>query len=537
MPLFYRSFYQRGWLALAWVGLLAGGCARRNYFLPDSRVGATATAPLPATTDSVRVAAGRHYSQHSDLYYLFLGRHYRPVWAAPVTVPVLRLATVVPGGLRPGKAGGGFQSISMTLEGKQDREYALRALDKDPAKTLPKVLRATFLLNVVRDATSAANPYAALTVPPLARAAGVPHTRPQLVYVRPDETGLGPGSERFQGKVALLEEKYEELASRTPDLAGATNFVGGETVLKKTYYQPAGYLDQPAFLRARLLDLLLGDWDRHERQWDWAAFPEANSRTRYQPIPKDRDQVYFRFDDGLVPWLASRRFIAPQFHTFRASYGYLPGLIYQAEFIDRRGLSQLKRADFQRIAADLQRRLPDSVIERAMRRLPPAVFALEGARLGGALKTRRQHLPRAADEFYQLLAREPNLGGSAQAERFVVRRFADSTTVQVFSSARHAPTTADTLRFRRTYFTAETRTLLLDGLDGDDIFDVTTTGGGRPIRLRLYGGTGQDQLLRQGNARHLRLYPDEASDLTAAQSERPYLSRRRHTPAERTAEN
>ncbi|MDO7852105.1 hypothetical protein [Hymenobacter convexus] len=535
MPFFCRSSYQRGWVALACLGLLAGGCARRNYFLPDSRV--DATAPLPPTADSVRVAAGRHYSHHSGVYYLFMGRHYRPVWAAPVTVPLLRLATAVPGGLRPGKAGGGYQSISMTLEGKKDREYALRALDKDPSKTLPKVLRPTFLLNVVRDATSAANPYGALTVPPLAQAAGVPHTRPRLVYVRPDETGLGPGSERFRGKVALLEEKYEELASRTPDLAGATNFVGGENVLKKIYYQPAGYLDQPAFLRARLLDIWLGDWDRHERQWDWAAFPAASGRTRYQPIPKDRDQVYFRFDDGLVPWLAARRFIAPQFHTFRAEYGYLPGLVYQAEFIDQRGLMQLKRADFQRIAADLQRRLPDSLIERAMHRLPPAVYALEGARLGAALQTRRQHLPQVADAYYLLLAREPNLGGSAQAERYVVQRFADSTTVRVFSSALHPPTAADTLRFQRTFFTAETRTLTLDGLDGDDIFEVTTTGPGRPIRLRLYGGAGHDQLLHQGSARRLRLYPDEASDLTAAKSDHPYLSRRRHSPADRTPEN
>jgi hypothetical protein len=516
------------------VGLAATSCSSRNFFQADARVGPGSTAALPPAADSVLATAGRQYNKHSRVYHWFWGRHYREVWAEPVTVPVLRLATAVPGGLKAGKPGGGYQSISMTLEGRQKREYALRALEKEPYKTLPKVLRPTFVLNAVRDATSAAMPYGALTVPPLAQAAGVPHTRPRLVYVRPDENGLGTMSERFRGKLALLEEKYEELASATPDLAGVTNFVGGETVLKKVYFHPAYYFDQPAFLRARLLDILIGDWDRHERQWDWATFPEKNGQVRFQPIPKDRDQVYFRFDDGLVPWLASRRFIAPQFHTFREHYGYLPGLVYQAEFIDQRSLSQLTRADFQRMAADLQRRLPDSLIDRAMHYLPPAVFALEGVRLGNYLKVRRQLLPQAAEAYYLELAHEPNLGGTAVAERFVVQRYPDSTTVRVFSSTRHAPTANDSLRFRRTYFTAETRTLVLDGLGGDDIFDVTTAGNGRPIRLHLYGGEGQNQLLQQGSARRVKLFAQESSRLTAASKQQePYLSRRRHTPPER----
>ena len=520
--------------ALLGVGLAATGCTRRNFFQADARVGPGSAEVLPPTADSVLATAGRQYSKHSGVYYWFWGRHYRQVWAAPAKVPVLKLATAAPGGLKPGKPGGGYQSISMTLEGRQEREYALRALDKEPYKTLPKVLRPTFVLNAVRDATSAAMPYGAITVPVLAQAAGVPHTRPRLVYVRPDENGLGSMSERFRGKMALLEEKYEEIASATPDLAGVTNFVGGETVLKKVYYHPAYYFDQPAFLRARLLDILLGDWDRHERQWDWATFPEANGQVRFQPIPKDRDQVYFRFDDGLVPWLASRPFIAPQFHTFREHYGHFPGLIYQAEFIDQRALSQLSRADFQRIAADLQRRLPDSIIERAMHRLPPAVFALEGVRIGNYLKARRQKLPQAADAYYLEMAREPNLGGSALADRFVVQRYPDSTTVRVFSSTRHTPTANDSLRFRRTYFTSETRSIVLDGLGGDDIFDVTTTDPSHTIDLRLYGGEGHNQLLRQGSDRRLKLYAQENSDLTAAsRQQEPYLSRRRHTPAER----
>ncbi|MCI1187635.1 hypothetical protein MON38_09400 [Hymenobacter sp. DH14] len=534
MPLFHLFQARCRWHLLAALGLsLAGSsCARRHYFQPDARVGAGSAQPLPTTADSVLATAGRHYNRHSKFYRFFLGRHYRRVWAAPVTVPVLDLATAAPGGLRPGKAGGGYQSISMTLEGRQGREYALRALDKEPSKTLPKVIRPTFVLNVVRDATSAAIPYGALTVPPLARAAGVPHTRPRIVYVRADETGLGESSARFQGKLALLEEKYDAIASRTPDLAGAADFDGGETMLKQVYRHPAHYIDQPAFLRARLLDVWLGDWDRHEGQWSWAEFREPGGRVRYVGIPKDRDQVYFRFDDGVIPWLAARRFIAPQFQTFRNEYNSIAGLVKQARFIDQRGLSLMTRSDFARTAQDLQRRLPDSVIERALRRLPPTVYALEGRRLGEALKARRATLPRAAEAFYRTLARQPELGGTAQAERFVVHRFADSTTVQIFMVAKQTRPAGDSLRFRRTYFRQETRAISLDGLGGDDVFEITTTTGARPMRLLLYGGEGHDQLRLSGSGRQLKRY-DDASDLTAVGTPPTHRPHKRHRPYDR----
>ena len=517
-------------LALA-LGLPGSGCVNHHFFQADARVGPDSTVALPAAADSVRAVAGRQYRQHSAPYQWLLGRHYRQVWAAPVAAPVFYLATAVPGGLRPGRVGGGYQSISMTLNGRHGREYALRALDKEPNKTLPLWLRHTFVVNVVRDATSAAIPYGALTVPPLAAAAGVPHTSPRLVYIRPDETGLGEMSERFRGKLALLEEKFSVRAAATPDLAGVDHFVGGEKMLQTVYTHPSYYIDQPAFLRARLLDVWLGDWDRHEGQWSWAAYDEPGGQVRYQAIPKDRDQVYFRFDDGLIPWLAARRFIAPQFQTFRARYDNVGGLVYQARFIDQRGLSALPRANFQRMARDLQARLTDSVIDRALHQLPPAVYALEGPHLAAALRARREALPSAAESFYRSLAHEPNLGGTAEPERFVVRRYPDSTTVRVYSSALAHRPGPDSLRFQRTYLSAETQSLTLDGLGGDDVFEVATQGRS-PMHLHLYGGAGHDQLRLQGSSRRIHLF-DEASDLTAAGVHRPALPRKKRRPYDR----
>lgn len=476
-------FFYKTIIALA-LGLLLAACARKNYGLADARPPAEAGQPLPPGIDSVRnLAAGWHYNQHGGVFCAFFGRHYRRVWAAPVTAPVFNLTTAAPGGqpLRPGKPGGGYQSITLTLNAPTGREFTLRTLDKDPRKTLPLLLRRTFLLNAVRDATSAANPYAALVVPPLAEAAGLTVGHPRLVYVRPDETALGTNSARFQGKLALLEEKFEGQANLIPALAGASALINTKAMLGKLEESPVYQVNQAAFLRARLLDIWLGDWDRHARQWEWAAYPGSRpGSVRYRPIPKDRDQVFYRFD-GALPWLVSRPFIAPKFQTFEPRYGNVRGLVKQARHLDQQCLSQLTRADFTRAAARLQACWPDTLIERAMRRFPPAVYALEGHRTAVALRQRRTDLPAAADQFYRILARNVEVSGSNRAEHFVVQRWADSVAVSVYDSSGRA----SSRRYSRTFRPAETRQIKLQGLGGNDTFTLTDMSPARNRRICL----------------------------------------------------
>jgi hypothetical protein len=470
--------------------------------------------------DSARVTAGRHY-QRGGVQNVFFGPHYRRVWATPVTLPVLDLARAVPGGLKPGKMGGGFQSTSMTMLGANGRTYALRTLDKDPYKTLPKVLRKSFLLNIVRDATSAANPYGAFTVPPLAAAAGVYHTTPRPFYVRQEETGLGANSPLFQGKVVMLEEKFDGRANLTPAFGPADDLRDSDQMLRARYQQPFHQIDQQAFARARLLDLWLGDWDRHEGQWQWAVY-QKDGRTRYHPIPKDRDQVYYRFDDGLIPWLASRRWAVRKFRTFKPRYEDIGGLAKNARFIDERALAEVSQEQFQLLARDLQQRLSDDVIETALRRLPPEVYALEGPRTAAALRARRAALPTAAQQFYQNLARRVTVAGTDQAERFVVQRLTDSTTLV---SVYHLPedeekARPDSLLYRRLFRVSETKRIVLHGLDGEDEFELSGEVG-RGIRVDIFGGPDEDKVtdtsrVRRGGKK--AVYYDTKSGNTFADS-------------------
>ncbi|MCA8830132.1 hypothetical protein [Hymenobacter pini] len=480
--------------------LFSAACSRDTYFQPDARV--AYSSPLPANADSALVTAGRHY-RRGPLGRFFLGRHYRSTWAQPVMLPVFNPQTAVSGGLKFGKIGGGFQTTSMTLVGANGRNYALRSLDKDPYRTLPKVLRQGFILTTVRDATSAGMPYGAFVVPPLADAAGVPHTAPRAYYVRSDEDGLGPASERFRGKVVLLEEKYEGKQNIAGPVAGAVDLEESEDVLAERYASAKHRLDGEAYVRARLLDLWLGDWDRHEGQWSWAAYEQPGGRTLWKPVPQDRDQVFFRFDDGVISWLASR--LVAKFRTFRPHFESVEGYTRNAAFIDERALAAVPRTTYLRTAQDLQQRLTDTVIEQAVRQgLPPEVFKLEGPRMIQTLKARRAELPGVAGTFYQLKARQVLVAGTDAAERFVVQRVADTATVvSVYSLPLNLKNPTASLLYQRTFNPADTKTVLLHGLQGKDEFVVSGQVRKSPF-IDIYGGPDEDTVQDSSRVAGLR---------------------------------
>ena len=492
---------------------LATGCARRHFFQADARLDATA-APTrrPATSDSVWAVAGRQYNRHGKAYHLLMGPHHRAIWAAPVRVPVLKLASAVPeaGPLTATKLGGGFQSTSLTLVGADGRPYVIRSLDKDPSRIMPKRLQKTFLSNGLRDGTSAGNPYGALVVPTLSQELGVPHTHPRIFYVPLDANNLGSAeaNERLRGKLVLLEEKYDGAQVRSPLLPQARKFISDESMRKHLYADPRNRPDQLALLRARLLDVLIGDWDRHAGQWQWGELPNPArpGGTLFVAVPKDRDQAFFRMSDGAVPWLMTRRFLVRHLVTFKHDFHDVTALTGQGRYVDQRGLNALTRRDFAEAARYAQAHLPDSALARAVRHLPPAVYALEGPRLLRDLQNRRDQLTGLAQTYYELKAERPVVAGTELPDHFVVARTPDSTTVRVYNRTLGA----DSLFYQRTFYTHETKRLTLEGLGAADKFDLT----GHGLKIVVHAGAGED-VLHATSHRRLRYEPESNGTLNA----------------------
>lgn len=468
--------------------IATSGCARKNFFANTPVTDPAVYKQLqeaPSTIDSVTVQAGKHYNR-GFLHRLLWGSHYRKVWNAPVTVPVFDMSQTK-GPLKVEKLGGGFQTTSLTLADSSGFTYALRSLDKDPVSVVPKGWRKTFVANVLRDQTSAINPYAALVVPPLAEAAGIPHSKPKLVYVKPNDKSFGEHTELFSDKLMMIEEKYNDDRTLTPMLGNAVDIVGSGKVLKNRFGDDDHSIDQLAFAKARLLDLLINDWDRHEGQWEWAKYEEGEENI-YRPIPKDRDNAFFLFQNGFFPWLFSQNWAIRKFESFDEDFNDVKALTVNSEFIDQRALSQVTRQQFDSLARQLQTEITDAVIEEAVRQLPPAVYEIEGAATARKLKSRRDQLPKAAEEFYKILAKEVLVIGNDKEDRFVVKRLSDrETEVTVYRKS------DDKVTFHRVFYTPETEQINLIGLAEDDEFEISGKVS-KGILIVIVGGRGEDEI-------------------------------------------
>jgi hypothetical protein len=133
-----------------------------------------------------------------------MGSNYRNEWLTPVKAPVINLSTEK-GGLKPVKLGGGKQSKTLRMEDPSGRQYSLRLIEKFiTSKTLPADLQSQAAEDLVADGVSASYPYAALSIPVLSEAAGVPYNKVKLVYI-PDDPILGEFRNDFKNRLAYLK--------------------------------------------------------------------------------------------------------------------------------------------------------------------------------------------------------------------------------------------------------------------------------------------------------------------------------------------
>lgn len=436
-----------------------------------------ATPELPTV---VRTAGGPNDA--NAVHELLFGRDYRDLWALPLRVEVLDLHAFA-GGLQPVRAVGGGQSLGLALDGADGRSYTFRGLEKNNARSLPADLRETIIGNIAQDQVVAMHPGASLAAGPLLRAAGVLHADARLVSM-PDDPALGEFRGDFAGSLGVIQE-FPRARPGHPAFAGAMEIVDGAELLERLASPGEPGVDARAFLRARLMDLFLGDWDRHLDQWRWALLP---GRTGWQPIPEDRDFAFSRFE-GLV--LAVARNWAPRWVKFGDEYPGIHGLTWQAWPLDRVLLSGLEKDVWDEVAADLVQRLDDGVIDAAVHHLPLEYQRADGGRLAHALRRRRDALGKAAERFYRHLAEEVRVEGTDGPDRAEAVALPDGGVEVTVSAAAASGAPAGPPWFRRRFRPGETREVRLVLRGGDDAFVAR----GRPrVFVRVVGGEGDDVL-------------------------------------------
>ena len=297
------------------------------------------------------------------------GSDYRDLWTTPIEVEVLDLDRVG-GGLTPLRTGGFGQSISLHFTGEDGRRYTVRSLDKDPTKRIWDELKDTIADDLLQDLIGSLLPTGALVTDPLMEAAGILHSKHTLVVI-PDDPRLGEYREEFAGLIGTLQEHPSEGVDDAPGFAGSRKISGTEKLWKHLEKSPCNRVDARAYLKAKLMDFLIGDKDRHFGQWRWARFPDEDCFT-WVVIPEDRDQAFIDFD-GFAMAVARRGL--PRQIKFGARYPSLVGLSTTGWEMDREYLVELDKAAWDSVVTEFRRNLPDPVIEDAVREAPAALLS------------------------------------------------------------------------------------------------------------------------------------------------------------------
>ena len=437
---------------------------------------------LPARADcqTTRARTQRQYDA-GWLHRTLLGDLNRDLWALEVEVPLLDLRTYA-SGLTPVERGGGLQTASLRLMGGDGQRYTFRSIDKDVSLSLDPLLSESIFASVRQDYIGALFPLSAMVVAPLLEAADVLHADPELV-VMPNDPSLGEFLEDYGGLLGWIEVRPDEGPDGTPGFAGSSRVVNSDTFRDRLEGNPENQVDATGYLRARLMDLFVGDWDRHPDQWRWAAFEEGDS-ILWEPIPRDRDWALSNMD-GLVYRLA--RPLLPHYLGFSDEYQSVFGATWSGRALDRQLLSELERTDWEETAADLRCRLSDQVIRSAVRALPESYQTAVGDELERALVSRRDRLYAAAMEFYGLLAGWVDVLATDQDEIARFDRNADGAVTLTISE--DGPDAA--AYFVRRFDPADTKEIRLFMRGGRDVVRVQGSGAAE-ITLRLIGGGNDD---------------------------------------------
>lgn len=350
--------------------------------------------------DSVVVIASTHY-QGSGLKQLMQGENYRKAWTTPLKVPVIYLDTLF-GGMRIVKEGGGTQTHSLRLKNPQGILYSLRSVDKDPSTHVPPIARSLGLDNIITDAISAAHPYGALLAASLSDAAGILHTHPRVVYV-PEQEFLGEFKEKYGNRLFLLEYETESEENWTT-LEDVFSIIETDDLqeLKMSLGEQLS-IDRQAFVRARLFDLLIGDWDRHAKQWGW-VIQKKGEHYKALPLPGDRDNAFFKIGGVIPTILIHSRSIDPKIKSLKKELPYLSSQVYA---VDNYFLHNTPRKIFLEEAENLQHLLTDQAIDQALKVWPEELRVLDGEAIAIKLKARRDELRKYAREFHQAISEEP----------------------------------------------------------------------------------------------------------------------------------
>ncbi len=424
------------------------------------------------------------------------GERYRDYYSEKVKVPTVNLDTIF-GGLTPKRKGGGHQSVSLILINKKGEEYVMRAMHKSATKYLQAVafqnqyvgkeLDETFSEELILDVFTGSYPYAPFTIASLSDAIEVYHPNPVLYYI-PKQNALRGYNDEYGDELYMIEERVTSGHGDMESFGFANKIISTDDLLKKLRKSTKYSVDQSAFIRARLFDMVIGDWDRHEDQWRWAEFKGEGKSIVYKPIPRDRDQAFSIMGDGFLMSVLTS--ITPSLHMLKSYDDELKkpkGFNLGPYPLDMALVNGTEKSLWDAEVSYIQSHLTEEEIDKAFNNFPPEVMDETIDEIKRKLMGRISKLQQISDSYYNEIQKYSIVKGTDKKDWFEIKRLLNGETQVVGYKDEERKQEF----YNSTFNYKITKELLIFGLDDDDYFEVSGDGN-KLIHITIVGGQNND---------------------------------------------
>ncbi|MDP9962199.1 metallophosphoesterase [Chryseobacterium lathyri] len=447
-------------------------------------------------------------TRKGPVYRWLWGEHYRKYYGIPIEAPTADLASLN-GGFIPFREGGGNQSNSLRLKAADGQEFVMRGVKKSAVRFLNNMafkkstfgneLNNTFPEKFLLDFYTTSHPFTPFSVGNMADKLGIFHSNPKLYYI-PKQYTLGEYNKNYGDEMYMIEERFSADPKTLASLDNAKDIVSTDDVLKNFTKNYKYSVDRESYIRARIFDMLIGDWDRHSDQWKWAEYQDGD-KVVYKPIPKDRDQAFSRYDGAAFKLIMNVPAIR-HMKTFKEEIKNVKWMNMEPYPLDLIFLKGATQEEWTAQAKYIQEHLTDADIDDAFVNLPKEVKDETIADIQRKLKVRKTKLQDYAAQYYDVLQEKVPLAGTVNPDKFVITKTANSINVKQYKLDKNKENPE--LVFEKTYEDSKTKELWIYGLEDDDIYEVS--GDGRPkTNIRLIGGYNHD-IYNIADGKGVRIY-------------------------------
>jgi len=408
------------------------------------------------------------------LHKSLFGSQWRDLWTTPISIPILDLNSFQ-GGLTPRFYGQNFESPFLKFIGNDERYWKFTPINKDILELLPDALQITFVENILEDQVSSVNPFAKIISSELLNAVGFDLPIP-IFIVLPEDEALN----KFSGQVGFLEScnnPYEE--KEINKIAELFNSIENENNTK---------VDSKEFLKIRLMNILLGNWDRNINKWNWDKIEKQNIYN-WEPSPNNSDQALAKFG-GLLPYSVS--FIFPELTSFNDNLAHARNYTQSGRYIDRRFLTELTKSQWDSITVQIRQSITDDVIVTEVNKIPAQIKQEVKDEIIETIKNRRDNLSELCDDYYSIINKVADIYGSNNNDSVIVNRISnDITSIELYSPGNNTINTSEAY-FKKQFDNNITEEIRIYLLDGDDEVKVIGEVDESPL-IRIIGGEGKDR--------------------------------------------